>query len=337
MRRSTSLRRACAATASVGLAAGLAWLPAGPASAVVQTELRLQGVADVDTSTCPLSSGGDQSVTTPVFTHGKRTRSVNFSATFTNTGDSADTVQASGHYRATWAVAKQGRDLHKASVTGSGSVSLDVAKGKNTACGEPSAAAEGGGLLQFTEHHDGWFYVERTTPAVQGIAASQVVNAATNAPVQFDIFQGGESHAVSRGFSKAGGFNAQIVVGVTAGNGGVPLKRAPHSSVSMVFYRSGSALTGTKGAGKSYVAFPGSVSCGAHKATLRWKSKAGHVAAGSFLVNGKKKASDGSPKGGEKIVLRHLRSTADITVTAQLQLENGGSATATRSYVPCKG
>jgi hypothetical protein len=336
MRRSTSLRRACAATASVGLAAGLAWLPAGPASAAVQTELIVQGAASVDTSTCSLTSGGNQMVTTPIFTHGKRTRSVNFSATFTNTGDSSDTVQASGHYRATWAVARQGADLHKASVVGSGTVSLDVAKGKNTAC-EPSAAAEGGGILQFTEHHAGWFYVERNTPAVQGIAVSEVENSTTNAPVQIDVFQGGKSHAVSRGFSKAGTFGAQIFVGVTAGNTGVLTKSAPHSSLSMVFYRAGSALTGAKGAGKSYVAFPSSVSCGAHQATLRWKSKAGRVAASSFLVNGKKKASDGSPKAGDKIVLKHLKSTADITVTAKLQLENGGSATATRSYVPCKG
>lgn len=336
MRRSTYLRRACAATASAGLAAGLAWLPAGPASALVKTELVLQGAANLDTGACPVTSGGNKTIATPLFSHGKRTRSLNFSATFTNTGDPSDTVQASGHYRATWAVAKKGADLHKVSLTGSGTVSLDVAKGAGTGCGDPSAVAEGGGILQFTEHHDGWFYVERTTPAIQGVAVTEVQNSATDAPVQLDLFQGGASHAVSRGFSKAGPFNAEIFVGVTTGNTGLA-KRAPHSSISMVFYRTGSALTGTKGAGKSYLAFPRSVSCGAHQATLRWKSRAGHVAAGSFLVNGKKKASDGSPKGGEKIVLKHLKSTADITLTAKLRLENGGSATATRSYVPCKG
>lgn len=336
MSRSTSLRRACAATASVGLAAGLAWLPSGPAAAAVQTELMVQGNASVDTTTCPLTSGGSTTVTTPIFTHGKRTRSMNFSATYTNTGDSSDTVQASGHYRATWSVAKQGRDLRKAAVVGAGTVSLDVAKGKNTAC-DPSAAAEGGGLLEFTEHHGGWFYIERTTPAVQGIAVSEVVHAGTNDPVQFELFQGGKSHALSRGFSKAGQFDADLFVGVTAGNSGVLTKSAPRSSVSMVFYRAGSALTGTKGAGRSFVAFPGSVSCGAHRATLRWKSGAGHVAAGSFAVNGKHKASDGSPKAGERIVLKHLRSKADLKITAKLRLKSGGTATATRQYVPCQG
>ena len=176
----------------------------------------------------------------------------------------------------------------------------------------------------------------RTTPAIQGVAVTEVQNSATDAPVQLDLFQGGASHAVSRGFSKAGPFNAEIFVGVTTGNIGLA-KRAPHSSISMVFYRTGSALTGTKGAGTSYVAFPRSVGCGAHRATLRWKSGAGRVAAGSFLVNGKKKSSDATPNGGEKIVLKHLKAKADLEITAKLRLKSGGTATATRQYVPCQG
>jgi hypothetical protein len=101
--------------------------------------------------------------------------------------------------------------------------------------------------------------------------------------------------------------------------------------------RGGSAVSAATGAGTSYVAFPGSVTCGNHRATLRWKPGAGQVLSGAFLVNGTKKASDSSPRSGEKIVLEHLSSTADLKITAKLRLKGGGNATATRAYALCKG
>ena len=58
--------------------------------------------------------------------------------------------------------------------------------------------------------------------------------------------------------------------------------------------------------------------------------------AGAFFVNGAKKGSDGNPVSGHKVVLRHLSKTADLKITAKLALKGGGSAQATRSYVPCK-
>jgi hypothetical protein len=127
-----------------------------------------------------------------------------------------------------------------------------------------------------------------------------------------------------------------MALGLTAGNF-IVLKGAQRTTLSMVFHKAGSALTATKGSGKSYVEFPGSVSCGSHKATLRWKPSASKVAAGAFFVNGSKKASDSSPRGGEKIVLKHLKPKADVKITAKLKLKGGGSATASRAYVPCKG
>jgi hypothetical protein len=336
MRRSTPLRRALAVTASAGLAAGLAWLPASPAAAAVQSQMEAEVGADAGTD-CPLTSGTDSdSSTSGVFNSGKHSRSASFDGTFTNTGDPTDTVEASGHYKGTVSIHKRGGDLGKLQLEGSGAVLLDVAKGNNTGC-DPQAVVEAATIAEFTEHKAGWLYLKRTTPAKQGLAITQVVNEASNEAVQFEVFQGGKSQATSRGFSKPGTFFAQLVVGLTAGDTGIFLKAGARSSLSLVFYKAGSALTGTKGAGKSYVEFPGSISCGSHKATLRWKPSASKVAAGAFFVNGKKKASDSTPQGGEKVVLKHLSPKSDAKITAKLQLKGGGSATATRTYVPCKG
>jgi hypothetical protein len=325
-----------AVTSAAALAAGLAWLPAGPAAAAVQWQLVVIASSDAGSS-CPLTSGvdSDTALAGP-FTQGTHSRTASMAATFTNTGDPTDTVDASGHYKGTASIHKKGKDLQKAQLTGSGAVSVDVAKGASTGC-DPEAVVEAAAVLQFTEHKAGWFYLKRVTPAMQGLAISILQNAGTGQAVQLDVFQGGKSQTVSRGFSKAGTFESQLVVGLTAGNVPIILRSAPRSTVALQFYKAGSALTDPRGPGRSYVEFPGSVSCGTHKATLRWKPSASKVAAGAFFVNGKKKASDSTPQGGEKIVLKHLKSTADAKITAKLQLKGGGSATASRTYVPCKG
>jgi hypothetical protein len=334
MSSSSRLRRLLAASACGGLAAGLAWLPADPASAQVQFQFAARASAEVSSS-CTLTSGdADVTSQTPILTHGKENRSVAMDATFTATGDSTDTVHATGHISGTAAISKKGPNLSRGTVTGSGAVALHNSKGSSTDC-DPDATVSSTVEMLFTEGAKGWLYVQRST--VSKAAVSEViVQSSSGRAVVFELYQGGASKASTRAFVKPGTFSAAMGVGATAG-ASIFLKSPQRNSVSMVFHKAGSALTGTKGAGKSYVAFPGSVSCGAHKATLRWKSRAGHVAAGSFFVNGKKKASDGTPNGGEKIALKHLKAKADLTITAKLRLKSGDTATATRQYVPCKG
>ena len=36
-------------------------------------------------------------------------------------------------------------------------------------------------------------------------------------------------------------------------------------------------------------------------------------------------------------MLKHLKAKADLEITAKLRLKSGGTATATRQYVPCQG
>jgi hypothetical protein len=333
----TGPTRRILASATCGLlTAGLAWLPAGPAAASTLAEFGVSGTASTSVS-CTLTSGtASSSSTTGLFHHGRKSRSTAFDATFTNTGDSSDTVHASGHITGTFTLRKRGSDLGRAGLTGSGAIALDSAQGASTACG-PRATMTSAAEMQFTEHHSGWLYVERSTMSKPSLAEVAVQASGSGQPILFDLYQGGASHASTRGFVKPGTYGAAMVVGLTAGDAGIFTKAVPRSSASMVFHKSGSALTGTKGSGKSYVEFPGSVSCGTHKATLRWKPRASKVAAGAFFVNGKKKVSDSTPRGGEKVVLRHLGAKADIKITAKLQLKGGGAAAASRSYVPCKG
>lgn len=336
MRTSTTQRRVLAASASIGMAAALALLPAGPAAASVAAQFAAQGSASTSAS-CTLSSG-DDSVQSGIssFSSGTRKHSVNLDASFANTGDATDTVNMIGHYTSTMTIGKSAGNLTKAVMTGQGNVSIDAAQGNATDC-EPQALVAGVSIVQFTESKAGWLYLTRHTVPKAGLGVALVSNVATDNAVVLDLYQGNASDAVSRGFVKPGTYSSTMLVGLTAGN--VPpifLKAAQQSSMALVYHKAGSALAGTQGAGKKYVEFPGSISCGTHKATLRWKSSASKVASGAFFVNGNKKASDSTPKGGEKIVLKHLKPRADITISAKLKLKSGGTAAAKRTYVPCK-
>jgi hypothetical protein len=336
MHRSTRTRRVLAASACGVLGATLAWLPAGPASASVDAQFSVSANADTN-ATCVLSSGDDSPTsTTATLSSGTAKRSVNLDATFTSTGNSSDVVQMSGHYTSAVTVTKKGANLAKAQMTGAGSVAVSADLGSSTAC-EPKAVIDGFGQMQFTEAQKGWLYAERTTVNRQGVTELEVLNNTTDQGVVVDFFQGRGSHAVSRGFVQPGTYIAVMAVGLTAGAEPPILKSPQRTSLNLVFHQAGSALAGAKGAGKRYVEFPGAVSCSKHQASLRWTSRAGHVLDGAFLVNGKRQAFDSTPRGGEKIGLKHLKSTADLTITAKLRLKGGGSATATRTYVPCKG
>ena len=287
MRRSTPLHRACAATAISRAGCGPCLVARGSGLGPGQDRARAPGRREPRHQRLPLTSGGNKTIATPLFSHAKRTRSLNFSATFTNTGDPSDTVQASGHYRATWAVAKKGADLHKVSLSGSGTVSLDVAKGAGTGCGDSSAVAEGGGILQFTEHHDGWFYVAHHA-GDPGRRRHRGPELRDRRPGPARPLPGGrvprrlarllEGRAVQRRDLRRRD-HRQHRVG-QEGTAQLDLDGLlPHGLGA--HRHQGRRQVGTSRSRVGQLWRP--------RATLRWKSGAGRVAAGSFLVNGKKK------------------------------------------------
>ncbi len=346
MRSSGRLRRTLALTACGGLASALAWLPAGPASASVLNEYAAEASAQADyTGTvsgadCTLTAGDNSVESTPTdFSAGSHTASVNLDATFTNSTDSSDTVRVTGHYKGTYAVTKKHGDLTSLSLGGRGTITVRHAIGNASLC---AGAGSAGGFAQalFTEHKAGWFYLTRDT-ARSAASIFLMINDVTGEAVVLDLYEGDNSSSTSRTFLKPGTYLVEeLFGGVQSGGGGILAKQARASLTSKLtatFHAAGSATGKTSGAGKKFVSFPGSVSCSHHSATLRWTSAAGHVAKGSFLVNGHQTASDSNPRAGHKIVLRHLSKTADTTITAKLSLSGGGQASATRAYAPCKG
>ncbi len=349
MPRSPSLRRAMAATACAGVAVALAWIPAGSAQAAVHSAFIASASTSADytgagSGDCNLLTGVQESQSPESdFSGGTRHATTSTSATYVNSNDATDRVHVKAASNATITVHKSGQDMSSFALSATGKVTVKNDLADASAC-RGGGEALGQAMVAFTEHKAGWFYLTRDT-AKNSVTTFVVVNEDTGDLVTLDFWEGDESHATSRAFLTPGTYQiAETQTGVAVGTGGI-FKRSAHESRSAKvsaslharFVKAGSAPAGTKGAGRSYVAFPASVSCGTHRATLQWKSSASHVASGAFLVNGSKKASDGSPRGGEKIVLKHLSKTADLKITAKLRLKSGGTATATRTYAPCQG
>lgn len=352
MRPSSRARRIAAVCASAGLAAGLTWLPAGPASATVQNDVwaaadgnaNFTGAGAFD---CNLTAGVDSPQSThATFSSGTATESVDLDQTFTSTADPSDTTRIVGHYKGSLSVSKRHGDLAGFAMGGSGTATLTRALGNASQChttGFLSVQAQ----TQFTETKPGWLYVSRDTGA-SAETVFIVANPTTMQTVLFELYVGNESKATARGFLSPGTYLVpEWAVVMTVGDGGGMFKSAPGgrtvertslaSKMTGTFYAAGSALGGTRGTARHYVRLPGSVSCAHRSAKLSWTSRAGQVATASFFVNGKKKATVSSPRAGRSVLLRHLSRTADNKITARLSLKGGGHASASRAYVPCNG
>ncbi|MGA8248715.1 MAG: hypothetical protein WB797_17540 [Nocardioides sp.] len=341
MTRHTHLRRALAVAASGCLAAGLAGLP-GAASALTPAQVYIaQGSSQAD-SACTVTSGSSYVHLGPKnLHHGRSKGGVDLITTWTNGGDLSDVTTVSGHYGGKTHLTKHNGAFKSATLTGSGHLSISRALGNASTCDVSANLVNA--IETVTNQPKGWYYITRNTSksSLSEIIVSK--NATLAKPVIFEAYQGGANSVTQRAFVKPGQYFTLLVAGIEGGdfpvltgkNGGTVSRGSLANSMSAQFYTAGSALGGAKGTGTRFVKFPGSLSCSHHSATLTWKSGASKVATGSFLVNGKKKASVTGPKAGKHVVLRHLSKTADNTITANLSLKGGGSATASAAFVPC--
>lgn len=351
MSRSTRLGRALALAATGGVAAGLAWLPVGGATAAVQNQFSAGGNVNAYYSgstsgaNCSLTSGSTGTNNTPItFSAGTKSQSASLSATFTSTANSADVTTVSGHYKGVLTVAKRHGNLASFLMGGRGYLNVDRALGSASEC-------HVGGLMgtqsytTFTESKAGWLYLNRTTGNKQAETFFVLVNEVTGDEPAFEVYDGGRSSANSRAWLTPGTYYIpEWLVGVSA-NGGFFLgahagttARVPLANhMSGVFHKAGSALTAASGAGTAFVHFPGSLSCSTHSATLTWSARAGRVARASFLVNGKQVSSVTNPAAGHSVTLRDLPRRHGVRIRAELTLKGGAHAIARRAYVPCKG
>jgi len=296
----------------------------------------LQGSVDFSSSSPTCSSVGTEPNQTTNFSHGRASNSVSMDITVTNTDattpDPGDHTHVTGNIQATGNVKNHNGSMASYKLTGTGKVSVVRAEGNASQC-DVTANMTAESLVIFTLAKSGWVYVTRSQ--VKNILTEMVIEGGTNTGY-IDLFGGPKSKNTERVFLKAGQYEA-ISAFIVSGGQFLLLKATPTATLSGAFHKAGSALGGTKGSGKKFVKFPGSVSCSHHSAKLTWSGKAGQVAKGSFFVNGSKKKVDGHPVAGHHVVLKHLKSKADNKITAKLSLNNGGKAQATRVYIPCKG
>jgi hypothetical protein len=190
-------------------------------------------------------------------------------------------------------------------------------------------------MFVFSEAKSGWLFVTRSQG--KNMVSEMGIVSATGSTPYIDLFGGPKSRNTERVFLKPGQYEGVNAVVVTSG-GFLFLKSATQSAVlTGAFHVAGSALGATRGTGAKYVKFPGSVSCSQHTAMLTWSSMAGQVKSGSFFVNGAKKVSVSSPHAGSHVVLKRLSATKDAKVLVTMHLKGGGTASATRTYLACKG
>lgn len=106
-------------------------------------------------------------------------------------------------------------------------------------------------------------------------------------------------------------------------------------AMHLAYTQAGGARGPASGGGTAYVKLAGARNCTGNNVSATFTSKAGKVKTATFYVNGAKKKTITSPSGGTSALLQGLSDTSAVTVKAVLALKAGGSATATRSYVPC--
>ncbi len=332
------LRNVFALASCTALAAGLAALPAGPASALAPVQAYITQANSNADAGCTVTSGSSDVFGTPKnLVNGRSKGAVNLITTWTNGSNSADVTSVTGHYAGSTHLVKHHGAFSSVTLSGSGSINITRALGSASTC---AVGARLLNAIEFTSTQPaGWYYVTRST--VKNALSETVVAKSLSSPITpvlFESYQGGKNTVTQRAFVPAGPYITALIAGIESGN--FPLlnsKAANTNTMSAVFRKSGSALAGTKGSGGQFVSFPASISCSHHTAKLTWKSGASKVAGGSFSVNGSKKASVSNPQAGHHVVLRHLSKTADNKITANLTLKGGGHAKASRLYVPCQG
>ena len=345
MRSSPRFRRAFALAATGGLAAAVAWIPAGPASAAAPIAVYVvQGSSSAD-SPCTVTSGSSFATKQKNLQNGRGKGGVNLVTTWADTGtpNPADVTSVTGHYSGNTHLVKRHGAFRSASLTGSGSLRITRALGSSSVC---HVSAQLLNAVEFiTTQPNGWFYVTRNTTKNSLTETVVAHDTSLDKPVLFELYQGGKNKVTQRAFVPHGQYVTVLAAGIEGGdfgilptrNGGTVQRGSNTNSMSAVFRNAGAALSGARGSALSFVKFPASVSCSGHKATLTWKAGASKVAAASLFVNGSKKAAVSTPQAGQHTVLKHLSATADNKVSVKLTLKSGGHATAASMYVPCKG
>lgn len=229
------VRRPVAVLAGTGTAVALALVP-GAAHAQVAGLYAAAGESSAHYTgtgtggTCDLTSGS-ASTTSSIrhFNHGTKHASADLNATYTNSLDTSDQVTVKGHLDSSLTLKRKHHDLSSFELTAGGSISINhsVIGSDCSASGEVLGEVQ----LQFTEHKKGYLTLTRDTKKPHSLTEIVIENVATGQEVAFSIFEGSQSHIVSKALLKPGTYQvAELLAGVSSGDAGPLPKSAPRTS-----------------------------------------------------------------------------------------------------------
>lgn len=223
------LHRSVALLASAGATAALTLAPAAGAHASVKAEYAAAGQSEAtyrgptSGGNCDLSSGESDPVGQihTNFSHGTKHSSVDLSATFTSSDNSADQVKAKGHIDTSMTLKRKHGDLSAFAITAGGSLSVTHTMAGSACVGRASVVAEVPQVL-FTETKKGYLYITRDTKKPNSFSELILINLKTNSLVALDVFSGTKSHVTSRALLKPGNYEIEESgAGLAIGNAGI--------------------------------------------------------------------------------------------------------------------
>jgi hypothetical protein len=223
------LHRSVALLASAGATAALTLTPTAGAHASVQGEYAAVGQAEASyrgpTSGghCDLSAGEANPIGQihTNFSHGTKHSSVDLSATYSSSDNSADQVKMKGHIDTSMTLKRKHNDLSAFAITAGGSLSVKHTVPGSACQGTASIVAEVPQVL-FTEHKKGYLYLTRDTLKPNSFSEFILVNLKDSSLVALDVFAGTKSHVTSRALLKPGNYEIEESgAGLAIGNVGI--------------------------------------------------------------------------------------------------------------------
>ncbi len=331
MRTGQRHRRSIALVTAGALGALLALLPSGAAQASIAGEVVAQSGTSLNAAPCTRSGTIPPGSHAP-YANGTAVTSTSLAVRYTANADSTDTVDLTGSLVVEGDVAQRGGGLHSFSVNAKSTLEVDQSKGAASLCAAVSGALQGGTTFDVATTHNSWLYLTRNQP--KDFFSQALIQSSDGTTPLYDLYAGPRSKQTIRVFLPTGSY--EIGVALVQGTPNEIFTRSlQSSSMSGLVRTAGAALGPARGSATPYVGFPASVSCPHHSATLSWSAQAGHVASAVFKVNGARSVSVSHPQAGAKVTLKHLRASADATVTAALLMKGGAKTSATRTYLAC--
>jgi hypothetical protein len=343
-------RRAAGVVAAVVLAASAVAVTAPPASAAV-----LNGQAQSGTSFstsggggCTVTDSGDASPVQPFVSGGAPLiTNVQTNSVAIDPGDPADVSNMSAGVQATIQATEAGGVLTGFEVDARLTATVNALQGAATDCSSQA---------QSTLQTQGTFSLP--APAILdlrlstrgiGLAQTQLIILRTTPPAAqvFDVNLGLQNRSRRLVTLPAGDYTVSTVgvaVAVEPDAPTDPTQADIQFKVKGTLSAPGTAVAARKGTGSKYLTLPDSLSCATHSVVADFTKKAGPkatktrksvISQATFYVNDVRVKKVKKPHKKTNVTLSGLPDTDELVVEARLKVRGKGTATVTRTYLPC--